>query len=145
MLCRQGCEQEKAFVVTICQKLGVESIDLLVLVAGILSPMGLAEYDPEVVRRHFEVNALGTLTTTVTLLPCLRDGGKVALLSSRMGSMTDNTSGGSYAYRMSKAALNSAGRSLGLDLAPRGVAVGILHPGWVKTAMTGGSGLIDAS
>ena len=60
-----------------------------------------------------------------------------------MGSIADNDSGGSYGYRMSKAALNSAGVSLAKDLHPHGIAVAILHPGYVRTEMTGNSGLID--
>jgi NAD(P)-dependent dehydrogenase (short-subunit alcohol dehydrogenase family) len=54
-------------------------------------------------------------------------------MTSRMGSVADNTSGASYGYRMSKAALNAAGKSLALDLKPKGIAVTILHPGFVKT------------
>ena len=69
---------------------------------------------------------------------------KVALLTSRMGSIADNDSGSHYGYRMSKAALNAAGKSLAIDLAPRKVAVGIYHPGYVRTRMTGNTGLIDA-
>lgn len=61
-----------------------------------------------------------------------------------MGSMGDNSSGGHYGYRMSKAALNAAGVSMAHDLRPRGVALVILHPGAVRTAMTGGQGLMDA-
>ena len=61
-----------------------------------------------------------------------------------MGSIADNTSGGSYGYRMSKAAVNAAGKSLSLDLQPAGVAVALIHPGYVRTEMTGGNGLIDA-
>ncbi|NOQ76903.1 MAG: SDR family oxidoreductase, partial [Methylococcaceae bacterium] len=57
--------------------------------------------------------------------------------------MADNDSGGSYGYRMSKAAVNAAGKSLAIDLKPQGIAVAILHPGWVKTDMTGYGGLID--
>ena len=72
-------------------------------------------------------------------------GAKVALITSRMGSIADNSSGGSYGYRMSKAALNAAGRSLAIDLAARGIAVGLLHPGYVRTDMTGGSGNVEAS
>jgi NAD(P)-dependent dehydrogenase (short-subunit alcohol dehydrogenase family) len=60
-----------------------------------------------------------------------------------MGSIADNDSGGSYGYRMSKAAVNAAGKSLAIDLKPRGIAVAILHPGWVKTDMTGHGGLVD--
>ena len=114
------------------------------MVAGILRGGGLDGFNPGAIREQFEVNALGVLSSTVALLPCLRDGGKIALLTSRMGSIADNTSGGSYGYRMSKAALNMAGRSLSIDLRPRKIAVAILHPGWVQTDMTGGGGLIDA-
>ena len=59
-----------------------------------------------------------------------------------MGSIADNDSGGRYGYRMSKAALNAAGKSLSVDLKPRGIAVGILHPGFVQTGMTEGRGHI---
>src|SRR6185295_20091155 len=73
----------------------------------------------------------------------LAPGSKVALMTSRMGSIADNTSGSMYGYRMSKAALNMAGASLAHDLKPRGIAVVILHPGYVRTEMTGGHGNID--
>ena len=73
----------------------------------------------------------------------LGEGARIGLVTSRMGSIGDNTSGGRYGYRMSKAALNMAGVSLAHDLRPRGVAVAILHPGFVRTDMTGGNGLID--
>ncbi|MEM8605485.1 MAG: SDR family oxidoreductase [Myxococcota bacterium] len=135
----------EASVKALAETLGPESLDRLWLVAGVLKAVALDSLNADVVREQFEVNALGPLTTVVALLPCLRPGSKVALLTSRMGSIADNTSGGSYGYRMSKAALNMAGRSLSLDLKPRGISVGILHPGWVKTDMTAGQGLIDAA
>ncbi|MCZ7685417.1 MAG: SDR family NAD(P)-dependent oxidoreductase [Sandaracinaceae bacterium] len=75
----------------------------------------------------------------------MAEGGKLALVTSRMGSIGDNTSGGAYGYRMSKAALNMAGASLAHDLRPRGIAVAILHPGFVRTDMTGGRGNVEAS
>lgn len=128
---------------SLAASLGDQSIDDLWLVAGILKPVSLENLDVDIIREQFEVNALGPLITTASLLPCLRRGGKVALMTSRMGSIADNTSGGSYGYRMSKAALNMAGRSLAIDLTPREVSVAILHPGWVKTDMTAGQGLID--
>jgi NAD(P)-dependent dehydrogenase (short-subunit alcohol dehydrogenase family) len=62
-------------------------------------------------------------------------------MTSRMGSIADNTSGGSYGYRMSKVALCMAGKSLAYDLLPQGIAVGILHPGLVQTRMTGFTGI----
>ena len=105
--------------------------------------MSLDELDLESARRQFEVNALGPLRVTQSLLHALKDGAKIALVTSRMGSIADNDSGGSYGYRMSKAALNAAGVSLAKDLRERGIAVAILHPGYVRTDMTGQSGLID--
>ena len=93
----------------------------------------------------FEVNSLGPLLITQALLGNLGEGSKVGIITSRMGSIADNDSGGSYGYRMSKAAVNAAGKSLAIDLKPRGIAVGILHPGWVRTDMTGRNGLIDAN
>ena len=72
-------------------------------------------------------------------------GSKLALITSRMGSIEDNGSGGSYGYRMSKAALNAAGKSLAIDLASKDIAVAILHPGWVRTSMTDNTGNVDAS
>ena len=110
---------------------------------GALERIG-AGYSLDSVRRQFEVNALGPLRVTCSLIPALRNGAKIALLTSRMGSIADNESGGSYGYRMSKAALNAAGVSLAKDLSSRGIAVAILHPGYVKTDMTGPSALIDA-
>src|SRR5690606_28790840 len=91
----------------------------------------------------FQVNALGPLLTVHAFADRRESGAKVALVTSRMGSIADNTSGGSYGYRMSKAALNAAGKSLAIDLAPRGVAVVILHPGYVRTDMTGRTGNVD--
>jgi len=118
-------------------------IDLLVNNAGILTRESLDDLDFDRMRRQFEVNSLGPLRVTHALLPNLGRGSKVILITSRMGSLGDNTSGGRYGYRMSKAALNIAGISLAHDLGERGVAVAILHPGFVRTKMTGHEGLID--
>lgn len=120
------------------------TVDLLINNAGILEGTTLDDLDLESVRRQFEVNALGPLRVTRSLLPALKDGARIALMTSRMGSIADNDSGGSYGYRMSKAALNAAGISLARDLSARGISVAILHPGYVRTDMTGQSGLIDA-
>jgi NAD(P)-dependent dehydrogenase (short-subunit alcohol dehydrogenase family) len=124
-------------------KLARHSIDTLLVVAGILERVRLDAFDAKSVRRQFDVNALGPLQTVVALQHCLRDGGKIGLVTSRMGSIADNTSGGSYGYRMSKVALNMAAVSLAHDLAPRKIAVRLLHPGYVRTDMTGHSGDID--
>jgi NAD(P)-dependent dehydrogenase (short-subunit alcohol dehydrogenase family) len=119
-------------------------ISLLVQNAGMLVTDALADADPADVRAQFELNSLAPLFLTRALLPRMRAGAKVALITSRMGSMADNGSGGYYGYRMSKAALNAAGVSLAIDLKPHGIAVAILHPGAVRTEMTGGSGMIEA-
>ncbi len=120
---------------------GTRSIDLLVNNAGILVwGDRLGELNVEGIRKQFEVNALAPLRVTDALRERLAQGAKVALITSRMGSIDDNSSGGAYGYRMSKAALNMAGKSLALDLRGRGVAVAILHPGMVNTDMNGGHG-----
>ena len=111
------------------------ALDVLILNAGLLEATRLDDLDAGSVRRQFEVNALAPLRLVQALLPQLHPGSKLALMTSRMGSIDDNTSGGSYGYRMSKVALNMAGRSLAHDLKPRGIAVAILHPGLVRTRM----------
>jgi NAD(P)-dependent dehydrogenase (short-subunit alcohol dehydrogenase family) len=120
-------------------------VDTLIANAGILREDSLDALDPAIVREQFEVNALGPLRTVRALLPALASGAKVALITSRMGSIADNGSGGYYGYRMSKAALNAAGVSLAHDLRPRGIAVAILHPGFVRTDMTDHAGTLEAS
>jgi NAD(P)-dependent dehydrogenase (short-subunit alcohol dehydrogenase family) len=95
----------------------------------------LDDLDVEAIRQQFEVNALAPLRLASVLTSNLSVGSWIALMTSRMGSIADNTSGGSYGYRMSKAALNIAGKSLAIDLKPRGIAVAILHPGLVATRM----------
>lgn len=136
---------DAASVKTLASNLGAGSVDSLYVVAGILQSVGLDNLDLDVIRRQMEVNAIGPLATTAALVPCLKQGAKVGLVTSRMGSVADNTSGGGYGYRMSKAALNMAGRSLSHDLRPKGISVRLLHPGWVRTEMTGGTGHLDAT
>lgn len=120
------------------------SIDLLIHNAGIFKQTDLDDFRPDDVLEQFKVNALAPLTLTQELLPKLKEGGKVAIVTSRMGSIGDNTSGGYYGYRMSKAAANAMGKSLSLDLRPRKISVALLHPGYVQTGMTGGAGDITA-
>lgn len=112
-----------------------QSLDGAILNAGILHSTGLNDLDADAIRQQFEVNALAPLRLASVLTSLLSSGSWIALMTSRMGSIADNTSGGSYGYRMSKAALNMAGRSLALDLKPKGIAVAILHPGLVATRM----------
>lgn len=120
-------------------------IDLLVNNAGVLVPSSLEtiEDDLDDWRLQYEVNSLGPLRVTRALINHLNDGGKVVIISSRVGSIADNTSGGAYAYRMSKAAVNIAGVSLAHELRDREIAVGLLHPGYVRTGMTGHEGHVD--
>lgn len=128
---------DDASVAALAQRLQGTTLDVLINNAGIIERVTLDDLDFESIRRQFEVNALGSLRLTAALLPNLTAGSKVALMTSRMGSIADNTSGGSYGYRMSKVALSMAGKSLAHDLRPRGIAVAILHPGLVQTRMTG--------
>ena len=123
--------------------IGDRDLDLVVVVAGILKNVSLEALDYDAMREQFEVNALGPLRVAEAVMHRLGVGSKLALISSRMGSLEDNTSGGHYGYRMSKAALNMAGRSLAHDLERRGVTVLLLHPGFVRTEMTGHQGLIE--
>jgi NAD(P)-dependent dehydrogenase (short-subunit alcohol dehydrogenase family) len=125
-------------------RLAYDDIDLLIQNAGVLLADSLEDIDLDKVRAQFELNAIAPLFLTRALAPRLQTGAKVALITSRMGSIGDNGSGGYYGYRMSKAALNAAGVSLAHDLKPRGVAVVILHPGSVRTEMTHGHGMIEA-
>lgn len=127
------------------EAVGTRPIGLLVCNAGVLSREDLDDLAVDRIRRQFEVNALGPLRTVAALRRRLGAGSKVGIVTSRMGSIADNTSGGAYGYRMSKAAVNMAGVSLARDLAPSGVAVALLHPGWVRTDMTGGSGHLSAA
>ena len=120
-----------------------EYVDILINNAGLLHSETIQDLDFEQIQQQFEVNAMAPLRITGSLLDKLRAGSKVIMISSRMGSMDDNTSGGYYGYRMSKAALNMAGVSLANDLRSREIAVGLIHPGFVSTRMTGYGGLID--
>lgn len=124
----------------LAERLSDTSIDILISNAGILSRQSLDDLDFDEIRRQFEVNSLGPLRVTAALRPQLKDGAKVAIVSSRMGSVADNTSGGHYGYRMSKCAVNMAGVSLARDLKDRDISVILLHPGYVDTDMTNHSG-----
>jgi NAD(P)-dependent dehydrogenase (short-subunit alcohol dehydrogenase family) len=117
------------------------AIDVLINNAGIMERNTLDNLNFDSIRHQFEVNALGALRVTQALLPNLQAGSKIAMITSRMGSIDDNTSGGAYGYRMSKVALSMAGKSLSIDLQPRQIAVAIIHPGLVSTAMTGNNGI----
>ena len=119
-----------------------QAVDVLINNSGTgLRAGGLGALDHGQLERTFQVNCFGPLRVTEALLPNLRAGGSkvVAQMTSRMGSIEDNTSGGSYGYRGSKAALNMFNKSLALDLGSEGFRCVVLHPGWVRTDMGGPS------
>lgn len=133
-----------AAVARLVSAVGTRRVDWLINNAGILlwgDRFDSPNYDQ--IRQQMEVNAFGPLRVTSALRNCLASGAKVGLITSRMGSIGDNSSGGAYGYRMSKAALNIAGVSMARDLAASKIAVAILHPGMVKTEMTGGQGQVE--
>lgn len=140
---------EHGQIQALAKALRKETIDLLLSNAGIYGqrPSKLGGIDFDAWHDVITVNAMAPLK----LCECFRshvaasDMKKIAIMSSRMGSIGDNDSGASYVYRSSKAALNAVMKSLSVDLEPRGIAVVILHPGWVRTDMGGPSGLINAS
>jgi len=111
-------------------------LDWLLHVAGVLGLDELGAIDYDDVRRQFEINAVGPLRTVEAHRDLLGPGSKVGIVTSRVGSLGDNTSGGMYAYRISKAAANMAGLNLHHDLAKVGVATVMLHPGMVATDLT---------
>ena len=150
-VCRTASEELKQLGVQVEERVDITSdasvadlrtrledmeIDVLINNAGIAKRVTLEDLDFDSIREQFEVNTLGSLRVTQALLPLLKAGSKIVLMTSRMGSIADNTSGSSYGYRMSKVALSMAGKSLAHDLKPRGIAVAILHPGLVQTRMT---------
>lgn len=125
------------------QDVDVVSLDLIVNVAGVLSDESIMDFGSQAVDQvlnQFDVNAVGPLRVISVFLEMLGPGSKVILITSRMGSISENDTGGRYGYRMSKAALNAAAQSLAIDLKEREIAVGLFHPGWVQTDMTNQTG-----
>ena len=131
---------EAADVSRLADEVGDQTIDILINNAGIFTSESLESMDFGEVQRQFSVNTLAPLRITWQLLGNLTSGSKVIMITSRMGSMGDNSSGGYYGYRASKAALNAIGVSLAHDLAPEGISVALLHPGFVQTRMVKFSG-----
>jgi NAD(P)-dependent dehydrogenase (short-subunit alcohol dehydrogenase family) len=120
-----------------------ERIDVVVNNAGIGGGDALERIDLDLARRQFEVNTLGPLRVATAMLPRLERGARIGFVSSKAGSIGDRPSGGSYGYRMSKSALNMAAANLAAEVAPRGILVVVLHPGFVRTDMTRGGGSVD--
>ncbi len=110
-------------------------IDILINNAGIFRNETLDDMNYDNIQEQLNINAIAPLRVTHSLLTNLTNGSKVGLITSRMGSIQDNGSGSYYGYRMSKAALNAAGKSLANDLKAQGISVAILHPGFVSTRM----------
>src|SRR5690606_28288434 len=113
-------------VASLPSRLGGAKLDGLVLNAGIFTNETLDALDADAfarIQRQFEVNPLGPLRVAAALQDRLSDGAKIGIITSRMGSVADNGSGAYYGYRASKAAVNAIGKSLAMDLAPRGIAV----------------------
>ncbi|RUR29054.1 SDR family oxidoreductase [Vreelandella nanhaiensis] len=125
------------------QALDSQKLDLLINNAGLLRDESLGHLDFDSIREQMEINAYAPLRVCEALLPLMQDGSKIANITSRMGSIADNDSGGRYGYRASKAALNAFGKSLAMDLKPRGIAVAQIHPGYVKTRMVNFGGMIS--
>ena len=135
---------EKESITRLKQKVGARKLDLLINNAGIYLSQSLENLSYDAIKKQFEVNTLGPIRVVEALLGNLDKGSKIAMISSRMGSIDDNTSGGSYGYRMSKGALNVASKSLAVDLKGREISVAILHPGYVQTKMVNYNGDISA-
>ncbi|MBU3069769.1 SDR family oxidoreductase [Aestuariicella sp. G3-2] len=122
------------------QSLSGVTIQLLINNAGILREEDFGQLNSESIREQFETNALAPILLTEALAGNLSTGSKIAFITSRMSSIADNNSGGYYGYRMSKAALNVAAKSITVAMKPRKISVAILHPGLVGTDMIGGYG-----
>lgn len=128
-------------------QVGAQPIDLLISNAGIGLDIGkLGELQFDYVQRMLSVNLVGALKLVETFVDnvAASDLRRIVLVTSRMGSIESNLSGGHYGYRASKAGLNAVGRSLAIDLYPRGVAVTMIHPGWVSTQGGGAQAPMDA-
>lgn len=128
------------------RKLIDQPIQLLINNAGIYPESSFRTIDYAKWMEAFKVNAMSTLKLAEVFIPHLVKAGnaKLVAMTSKMGSIDDNTSGGEYIYRSSKTALNMVMKSISIDLNKYGVSVAVLHPGWVRTDMGGPNGLIDA-
>lgn len=127
-------------------ELSDRAFNVLINNAGYYGPhnIGLGHLDLDEWRQVIEINTIAPLNIVQAFLPHLKQAhGTVVNMTSKMGSMDDNHSGGAYFYRSSKAALNAVTKSLAIDLASYGMKAIVVHPGWVRTEMGGPHGLID--
>lgn len=131
------------------KRLADRAIDVFINNAGIYGPRGASfgKVDGKEWAQVLEVNAIAPLLLTQLLMANLRRGRdkKLVYISSKMGSIGDNSGGGQYIYRSSKTALNAVVKSLSIDLADAGFAATVIHPGWVQTDMGGPNALIDTN
>lgn len=128
-------------IATLTAELNGEPIDILLNNAGILRSDTIDTVDYDAMVEQYRVNTIGPLRVTRALRNNLKKGSKVGIVTSRVGSIDDNSSGRNYGYRCSKTAANMIGVNLHHDLSPHGIAVALLHPGYVATDMTGGGGV----
>ena len=124
-------------ITNLAKKLSGINLDCIINNAGIYEFNSLEDFQKKSILRQFEINALSPIFMTQSLKHLLKRSSKVAFITSRMGSIGDNSSGSSYGYRMSKVALSMGAKSLSLDLLKEEIYVAILHPGLVSTRMTG--------
>ena len=133
-------------ITALAEALSGETIDVLINNAGVYGPrVNFGHIDYKAWRHVLEVNTLAPLRLAEAFVTHLARSPRatLAMITSKMGSIADNTSGGSYIYRSSKAALNAVTRSLAYDLSAQKIACVVVHPGWVRTDMGGPSGLIS--
>jgi len=130
-------------IVTLQNQLHGHKIDLLINNAGVFSNESMADMDFAAINQQLAINAVAPIRVTHALLHSLGVDAKVAMITSRMGSIADNGSGGYIGYRMSKAALNAASVSLAHELKGKNIAVGLFHPGFVQTQMVNFAGDIS--
>lgn len=120
------------------------SIDILINNAGQWCNDSIDNLNFDSITDTYNTNTIGTLKTIYSLRNLFNSETKIAIISSKMGSIADNATGGRYGYRMSKAALNAAGKSLSIDFKKYGITVLLIHPGWVLTNMGGPNALITS-
>ena len=129
----------------LAETLAGHPIDVLINNAGVYPDGSFGDTDAEAWALAFKINSMAPLKMAEAFASHVARSElkKIVTLSSKMGSVDDNTSGGSYLYRSSKCAVNMVMKSLSIDLKPYGIACAVLHPGWVQTDMGGPNGLIN--
>lgn len=134
-----------ARITQLAHELNIQPIQLLINNAGVYPDSAFGHTDDDAWRHAFKVNTMSTLKLAEAFMPHLVLAGhaKLIAMTSKMGSIEDNNRGGEYIYRSTKTALNMVVKSLAIDLTKYGIAVAVLHPGWVRTDMGGPQGLID--